>query len=174
MKYTLIFFDQIDENLKQALQRDLLEMAPGLTIQAVRKRKTKLLIAIQHQKKKMQKPKRKKAIIEAEKEARVAMIHYEQKIMEKESLQRISEIEDQMHLARQKCHTDAEFYKLHQQAEVNKILFTPEYLELKKYDSLSLNTKVYFGNNIPQTFLGTESSKRYLAVTEDTVDQENV
>lgn len=61
-------FDQIDENLKQALQRDLLEMAPGLTIQAVRVtkpkipevirknyelmegEKTKLLIATQHQK----------------------------------------------------------------------------------------------------------------------------
>lgn len=61
-------FDQIDENLKQALQRDLLEMAPGLMIQAVRVtkpkipeairknyelmegEKTKLLIAIQHQK----------------------------------------------------------------------------------------------------------------------------
>lgn len=61
-------FDQIDENLKQALQRDLNEMAPGLTIQAVRvtkpkipevirknyelmeSEKTKLLISIQHQK----------------------------------------------------------------------------------------------------------------------------
>lgn len=61
-------FDQIDENLKQALQRDLLEMAPGLTIQAVRVtkpkipeairknyelmegEKTKLLIASEHQK----------------------------------------------------------------------------------------------------------------------------
>lgn len=61
-------FDQIDENLKQALQRDLLEIAPGLTIQAVRVtkpkipeairknyelmegEKTQLLIAIQHQK----------------------------------------------------------------------------------------------------------------------------
>lgn len=61
-------FDQIDENLKQALQRELNEMAPGLTIQAVRVtkpkipevirknyelmegEKTKLLISIQHQK----------------------------------------------------------------------------------------------------------------------------
>ena len=29
-------FDQIDENLKNALQADLLEMAPGLKVHAVR------------------------------------------------------------------------------------------------------------------------------------------
>ncbi|XP_072383586.1 erlin-1-like [Diabrotica undecimpunctata] len=169
-------FDQIDENLKQALQRDLLEMAPGLTIQAVRVtkpkipevirknyelmegEKTKLLIATQHQKvvEKDAETERKKAIIEAEKEAQVAKIQFEQKIMEKESLQRISQIEDEMHLARQKSHADAEFYKHKQQAEVNKMLHTREYIELKKYEALSHNTKVYFGNEIPQAFLGSE------------------
>jgi len=35
-------FDQIDENLKTALQRDLNEMAPGLYIQAVRVTKPKI------------------------------------------------------------------------------------------------------------------------------------
>lgn len=97
---------------------------------------------------------RKRAIIEAEKVAQVAKIQYEQKIMEKESLQRISQIEDEMHLAREKAQTDAEFYKMQQQAEVNKVLFTREYIELRKYDSLSKNTKVYFGKDIPQTFIG--------------------
>lgn len=168
-------FDQIDENLKQALQRDLNEMAPGLTIQAVRVtkpkipeairknyeimegEKTKLLISIQHQKvvEKDAETERKRAIIEAEKEAQIGKIQYEQKIMEKESLQRMAQIEDQMHLARQKSHTDAETYRLKQQSEVNKILYTPEYLELKKYESLAQNSKVYFGSNIPQTFINT-------------------
>ncbi|CAH1105817.1 unnamed protein product [Psylliodes chrysocephalus] len=169
-------FDQIDENLKLALQRDLLEMAPGLTIQAVRVtkpkipevirknyelmegEKTKLLIATQHQKvvEKDAETERKKAVIEAEKEALVAKIQFEQKIMEKESLQRISQIDDEMHLARQHSHADAEFYKFKLQADVNKILLTPEYIELRKYDALAQNTKVYFGNEIPQTFLGAD------------------
>lgn len=35
-------FDQIDENLKTALQRDLNELAPGLNIQAVRVTKPKI------------------------------------------------------------------------------------------------------------------------------------
>lgn len=100
---------------------------------------------------------RKRAIIEAEKEAFVAKIQYEQKIMEKESLQRIAQIEDEMHLARQRSHADAEFYNLQQQAEANKLLHTPEFRELKKYESLAQNSKVYFGNEIPQTFLHANS-----------------
>lgn len=100
---------------------------------------------------------RKKAIIEAEKVAFVAKIQYEQKVMEKESLQRIANIEDEMHLARQKSHADAEFYMLKLQAEANKLLYTPEYLEMKKYESLAQNTKVYFGNNIPQVVLSSDS-----------------
>jgi erlin len=57
--------------------------------------KTKLLISIQHQKvvEKDAETERKKAIIEAEKEAQVAKIQFEQKIMEKESFQRMSQIE---------------------------------------------------------------------------------
>lgn len=172
-------FDQIDENLKQALQRDLNEMSPGLIVQAVRVtkpkipevirknyelmegEKTKLLISIEHQKvvEKDAETERKKAIIEAEKEAQVAKIQYNQKIMEKESLQRIAQIEDEMHLARQKSHADAEFYRLQQQAEANIMLYTPAYIELKKYESLAQNSKVYFGTDIPQVILTTDSNQ---------------
>ncbi|XP_068388052.1 erlin-2 isoform X2 [Eschrichtius robustus] len=106
-------FDQIDENLKLALQQDLTSMAPGLVIQAVRvtkpnipeairrnyelmeSEKTKLLIAAQKQKvvEKEAETERKKALIEAEKVAQVAEITYGQKVMEKETEKRISEIE---------------------------------------------------------------------------------
>ena len=84
-------FDQIDENLKNALQADLLEMAPGLKVHSVRvtkpkipetirknyelmeAEKTKLLISTQRQKviEKDAETERKKAVIEAEKEAMV-------------------------------------------------------------------------------------------------------
>ncbi|XP_066259837.1 erlin-1-like [Euwallacea similis] len=167
-------FDQIDENLKQALQRDLVEMAPGIIIQAVRVtkpkipetirknyelmegEKTKLLISIEHQKvvEKDAETDRKRALIEAEKIALVSKIQFDQKIMEKESVQRMSQIEDEIHLAREKALADAEFYRMKQEAEVNKLLFTKEFIELKKYESLAKNTKVYFGKDIPHTFLG--------------------
>lgn len=54
-----------------------------------------MLISTQHQKvvEKDAETERKKAVIEAEKEALVAKIQFDQKIMEKESLQRMSQIE---------------------------------------------------------------------------------
>ncbi|XP_017787541.1 PREDICTED: erlin-2-B-like [Habropoda laboriosa] len=166
-------FDQIDENLKTALQKDLNDLAPGLSIHAVRvtkpkipesirknyelmeAEKTKLLISIQHQKvvEKDAETDRKKALIEAEKEAQVAKIQYDQKIMEKESLQRIAAIEDEMHLAREKSRSDAKYYEMKIQAEANKLLLTKEYLELKKYEGVAQNTKIYYGQDIPKMFM---------------------
>merc|ERR1719153_1740925 len=99
-------FDQIDENLKNALQADLTTQAPGLRVLSVRvtkpkipdsikknyelmeAEKTKLMISSQRQKviEKDAETERKKAVIEAEKEAQVAKIKYEQNILEKESM----------------------------------------------------------------------------------------
>merc|ERR1719210_568566 len=154
-------FDQIDENLKNALQADLLEMAPGLKVHSVRvtkpkipeairknfelmdAEKTKLLISTQKQKviEKDAETERKKAVIEAEKEAQVAKIQYERKILEKESLQKMAKIEDEMHLAKEKSRTDAEYYRIKREAEANALLLTREYLDLKKYEALSKNRK---------------------------------
>merc|ERR1719500_193970 len=115
-------FDQIDENLRNALQSDLLEMAPGLKVHSVRvtkpkipeairknyelmeAEKTKLLISTQRQKviEKDAETERKKAVIEAEKEAQVAKIKYEQNIQEKESMQKMEAINDDIHLTKEK------------------------------------------------------------------------
>lgn len=57
--------------------------------------KTKLLISIEHQRvvEKDAQTEQRKAIIEAEKVAKVSKIQFDQKIMEKESLQKMAEIE---------------------------------------------------------------------------------
>merc|ERR1712158_116005 len=101
--------------------------------------KTKLLISTQRQRvvEKEAETERKKAVIEAEKEAQVAKIQYERKIQEKESLQKMAKIEDEMHLAKEKSRTDAEYYKIKREAESNALLLTKEYLDLKKYEALS-------------------------------------
>ena len=87
-------FDQIDENLKSSIQKDLSDMSTGLKVHSVRvtkpkipesirknyelmeAEKTKLLISTQRQKvvEKEAETERKKAVIEAEKEASVAKI----------------------------------------------------------------------------------------------------
>merc|ERR1719222_323299 len=171
-------FDQIDENLKKAIQADLQEMAPGLKVHSVRvtkpkipesirknyelmeAEKTKLMISTQRQKvvEKEAETERKKAVIEAEKEASVGKIQYERMIMEKESNQKIAEIEDEMHLAKEKSKTDAEFYRIKRESEANALLLSKEYLDLKKFEALSSNRKVYFGPDIPNVYMGNDGA----------------
>merc|ERR1719283_201668 len=173
-------FDQIDENLKAALQRDLTEMAPGLKVlgvrvtkpkipEAIRKNyelmeaeKTKLMISTQRQKviEKDAETDRKKAVIEAEKEAQVAKIRYEQNILEKEATQKMETINDQMHVAKEKSKTDAEFYKIQKQAEANKLLLNKEFLELKRIEAMAANNKVYFGPDIPNMFISSNDEPK--------------
>ena len=170
-------FDQIDENLKNAIQKDVQIMAPGLTVLSVRvtkpkipasiqknyelmeAEKTQLLISTQRQKvvEKEAETERKKAVIEAEKEALVAKIQFEKHIMEKESLKKMALIEDEMHLAKERARSDAEFYKVERQAAANKVLLTPEYLEMKRSDALAQNLKVYYGDKLPQTVIASEN-----------------
>lgn len=165
-------FSDIDEYLKTALSQDLSLMAPGLNINTVRVtkpkipetirknyelmegEKTKLLISVQHQKvvEKEAETERKKAIIEAEKVAMVAKIQYEQKIMEKESERKIADIEVTMHVNKEKSLADAAFYKAQKETESNMAKLTPEYLQMIKYEALAKNTKIFFGNSIPQMF----------------------
>jgi len=166
-------FDQIDENLKNALQADLMEMAPGLKVHSVRvtkpkipeairknyelmeAEKTKLLISTQRQKviEKDAETERKKAVIEAEKEAMVAKIKHEQNIQEKESMQKMEAINDHVHLAKEKSRADAEFYKIEKSATANKLLLSKEYLELKKIEAMSVNNKVLDINDKPDFYL---------------------
>ncbi|XP_056275396.1 erlin-2 [Pseudoliparis swirei] len=171
-------FDQIDENLKLTLQEDLTSMAPGLIIQAVRvtkpnipesirrnyelmeSEKSKLLISQQTQKvvEKEAETERIKAVIEAEKVAQVSEIQFGQKVMEKETEKKISEIEDSGFLARQKARADAEFYTSQRAAKGNQMKLTPEYLQLIKYKAISSNSKIYFGSDIPQMFVDSVGS----------------
>lgn len=173
-------FDKIDENLKHALQEDLTQMAPGLLVQAVRvtkpkipesirknfelmeAEKSKLLIAHQRQKvvEKEAETERKKAVIEAEKAAQVNKIQYEAKIMEKESMQKMSKIEDETHLARKRAHADAEFYTIEKEAESNKLLLTSEYLELKRLQAIASNNKIFYGEKIPSMFLASNPTDK--------------
>ena len=189
-------FDQIDENLRTALQGDLERMAPGLYVQAVRVtkpkipetirrnyeqmegEKTKLLIAEQKQKvvEKEAQTDRKKAIIEAEKIASVSKIQLEQKINEKESLKKMSLIEDDMFSFREKMKADVEYYTALKKAGSNKLLLSQEFLELKRYEAISSNAKVYFvDSNNPKLFFseGTSSSQaagHKLNLTPDSLD----
>ncbi|CAF4250852.1 unnamed protein product [Rotaria socialis] len=116
--------------------------------------KTQYMITTAHQQvvEKEAETDRRRAVIEAEKLAQVAKIQYGQKISGKEAEKRIAEIEAEMHLARERSLADANKYKSATEAESNKVKLTPEYLQWSMYQALAKNTKVYFGNSIPNIF----------------------
>lgn len=179
-------FDQIDENLKLALQKDLTTISPGLVVVAVRVTKpkipetirrnyelmegerTKLLIATEKQKviEKEAETERKRAVIEAEKQAQVAKISYAQKIMEKDSLKQMSVIEDATNLARKKSVADSEYYAAERLSESNKLKLTREYLEMIRYKSIMSNVKLYFGPSIP-TYLSENNIHDFKVPSEE-------
>lgn len=170
-------FSSIDDHLKRTLQNDLNILSPGLFVSSIRvtkpkipeairrnyelmeQEKTQYMISTEHQKvvEKEAETDRRRAIIEAEKVAQVAKIQYEQKITGKETEKRIAEIEAEMHLAKEKALADANKYKVESEAQANKMKLTPEFLQLSMYQSLAQNTKVYFGNSIPNIFSNLEN-----------------
>lgn len=38
---------------------------------------------------------------------------------------------------------------------------TPEYLELKRYQAIASNSKIYFGSNIPSMFMDSSCASKY-------------
>ncbi|KAL2344631.1 hypothetical protein Fmac_005916 [Flemingia macrophylla] len=166
-------FDQIDEKMKDALQVDCTRYAPGIEIISVRvtkptipdsirrnfeqmeEERTKVLIAIEKQKvfEKEAETMKKMAISEAEKNANVSKILMEQKLLEKDSARRQEEIENAMYLAREKSLADADFYRVIKEAEANRLKLTPEFLELKFIQAIANNTKIFFGDKVPNMIL---------------------
>lgn len=68
---------------------------------------------------------------------------------------------DEMHIAQQRSRSDAEFYQMHKLAEANKALLTSQYLELRKFESIAQNNKIFYGSDIPNMFVqgGCEGEK---------------
>ncbi|KDP41298.1 hypothetical protein JCGZ_15705 [Jatropha curcas] len=188
-------FDQIDEKMKDALQGDCTRYAPGIEIISVRvtkpaipdsirrnfeqmeEERTKVLIAIERQKvvEKEAETTKKMAISEAEKNANVSKILMEQKLMEKDSERRQQEIENHMYLAHEKSLADAAYYRVMKEAEANKLKLTPEFLELKFIDAIADNTKIFFGEKVPNMVLDQRLLGNFLhRVSSKTTRDENM
>lgn len=118
-------------------------MAPGLKILNVRvtkpkipdvifknyelmeAEKTQLLISIEHQRvvEKNAETERKKAVIEAEKQAQISKIQFEQKITEKESVQRMEQIENKIQSDRYRSQADNELYIAKKKVQLDSLLY---------------------------------------------------
>lgn len=170
-------FSTLDESLQEALQRDCDTYAPGIHIIAVRVTKpripeqirrnyeqreaerTKLMIETQRQKvvEKNAETERKRATIQAQQEKDVSAIEMAKKLATQKAQQEIAAMKNEMHLAEQRSIADARRYKIKMEAEANQELLTKEYIELQRAMSIANNTKIYFGADIPNMFLGSEA-----------------
>jgi len=68
----------------------------------------------------------------------VAKIKYEQNLMEKESWQKMQKIDDEIHLAKEKSKTDAEFYKV-AYLQVSGKIYSPDNARSKLYENGFIN-----------------------------------
>jgi len=129
--------------------------------EAVEAEITKLKVASQTQKlvEKEAETAQKRAIIEAEKISLVEAIELNRSLAQKLSQQRVAEIENEMHAAKARAQADAEFYRVQREAEANRLLLTPEMLQLEAVRALANNTKVYFGDKLPGVFVDTNLLK---------------
>lgn len=98
------------------------------------------------------------AIIESTREKEVAVIRVERHIAEKEGEQRVAEISDLMHLARERAMADAKAYAIEREADAMRQRLTPEFLKYTLFTSVANNTKVYFGQDIPSMFAPWQAS----------------
>ncbi|KAF9677139.1 hypothetical protein SADUNF_Sadunf08G0076600 [Salix dunnii] len=171
------YFSQIGEKMKDALQGDCTRYAPGIEIISVRVTKPTIpqsirrnfermeeerskgdvmvLISIERQRvvEKEAETTKKIAISEAEKNAKVSKILMEQMLMEKDSARQQQDIGNQMYMTHEKSLTDAAFYRAMKEAEANKLKLTPQFLELKFIEAIANNTKIFFGDKVPNMIL---------------------
>lgn len=64
----------------------------------------------------------------------------------------MAEIANAMHSAKAKADADAAFYRVSREAEANKVLHTPELLQLEAVRALANNTKIFWGEKLPSMY----------------------
>jgi len=107
---------------------------------------TEKLVAIQQQATEEIKKKTEelKAIADAKRNKAVLEIKVKERILEKEGEKNVSEINNHILKAKEENLANLEKYKLEKEAEGNKQLYTPEYVQLNVARHLHNNTKFYF------------------------------
>lgn len=171
-------FDMLDESLIKSLQTSCDLWAPGIEIIAVRvtkpkipksikdnfeemeAQKTQLLIATQKQHVVLQEARTvaSQAIIEARKALEVSVINMNKIIAKKESEKKLAEIEDQIHLTRERAKADAEYYAAEKEAEANEKKLSDQLLELTRQEALTKNSKLIMGSKIPKSLFADPKS----------------
>jgi len=85
-----------------------------------------------------------KALADARRQKAVLQIKIEEKILDKQGEETISNINNNITRAKEENIANIEKYKIEKQAEANRELYTPEFVKLNMAKALASNTKFYF------------------------------
>ena len=107
---------------------------------------TEQLVASQQQKTEeiRKETERMKAIADVNRTKDVLEVELQKELLQKEADKNVSEIQNSIIKLAEENLADIAKYKKEQEAEANKALFTPEYVQLNLASKLSDNTKMYF------------------------------
>ena len=107
---------------------------------------TEQLVASQQQKTEeiRKETERMKAIADVNRTKDVLEVELQKELLQKEADRNVSEIQNSIIKLAEENLADIAKYKKEQEAEANKALYTPEYVQLNLANKLSDNTKMYF------------------------------
>ena len=75
-------------------------------------------------------------------------------VNEKKGLLETQLIENEMHMSHEKATADAQFYVDSKQAEANNARLTPELLQNQMFQAMMKDTRLVFGDKIPNMAFG--------------------
>jgi len=154
-------FDTLDDLLIDYLQAvNDNETESGVVVQFVRMSKPILPRTLQENYDKIANEKTAKKVAE-ETTKRLAQEHHNEMMTATAEVDRrraVSEMENQIILSRAKAEAESLFVRKEQEALGNKLLHTPEFMELSRVTSLTNNSKVYFGQ-IPTSLFISDSKQ---------------
>eukprot|EP01029_Cantina_marsupialis_P000843 TRINITY_DN1064_c0_g1_i1.p1 TRINITY_DN1064_c0_g1~~TRINITY_DN1064_c0_g1_i1.p1 ORF type:complete len:323 (+),score=57.98 TRINITY_DN1064_c0_g1_i1:30-998(+) len=169
-------FDQVDEMLMESLKDEFKQYAPGLEIVSIRltkpeipqkiksnyeeiqNQKSKLLMLDRKEETELQKETaaKRKSVMEVEKKAAVQELNLAKKISKVEDEHRINQIDAQMHTEAANQKADSTYYTIMKEAESNERKLTSKYLDYIRVTKEFENTKMYFGDSIPEYIFNDE------------------
>ena len=160
-------FDTLDEVLKDRLTTEIEQFVPGLTIMSIRVTKPIVPRAILNNYVEVEEQnetsvaretqqlveltaatERKRLLIVANQTAEVQRVNLTMMLDLKRNQQEVSRIENSITAERTKSAADSKLYAVKLEAEGNRLLFTPELIQLEAVRAAANNTKWYFGDKI--------------------------
>jgi hypothetical protein len=92
-------------------------------------------------------------ILEAEKVRDVSAVENDRKVRKEESEAKISKVRTESEAEQKRIHADADSYAAHKKAQDNQQILTPEYLQLRQFETFGCQNTIHYGK-LPNFLVG--------------------